>query len=223
MSQDATDGRSWLYKFYSLFIRFLFRVMFRLSVRGMENIPRRGGAIVAPNHSSFLDPPLIGSIVRRKLGFMAKKELFTMPVVSHFLTVSGSIPVDRTGFSADAVRDMIRRLKAGEALGIFPEGTRTRTGKPGKPRRGVGIVAVTADVPIVPCRITGTFRAVPLLSKITVEFLPPFAPAEIAADSKKEHYSLVSERIMNDITKLRINRDGRYTAPAISNHAKEEY
>ena len=222
MSRDDHDGRSWLYKFYSAIIRGMFRVIFRLSIKGMENIPRQGGVVIAPNHSSFLDPPLIGSIVRRKLGFMAKKELFIMPVASHFLKVSGSIPVDRTGFSADAVRGMIRRLEAGEALGIFPEGTRTRTGQPGKPRRGVGIVAVTAGVPIVPCLIKGTFKAIPFLSKITVRFLPPFSPDEIQAENKKDHYLLVSERIMHDIAKLRMTSNTNVEEQTLSIHPKEE-
>lgn len=222
MSSEAYDGRSGLYKFYQSIIIFLFKVIFRLSVHGMENIPAKGGVIIAPNHSSFLDPPLIGSIVPRKLGFMAKKELFTMPVASHFLKVSGSIPVDRTGFSADAVREMIRRLESGEALGIFPEGTRTRTGRIGTPRRGVGIVAVTAGAPIVPCLIEGTFKAKPFLSKITVRFLPQFSPDEFQAESKKDHYLLVSERIMHDITKLRENRNNNIAGQTLSNNPKED-
>ena len=104
---------------------------------------------------------------------------------------------------------MIRHLKKGKAVVIFPEGTRTKTGRLGKAKIGVGMAAVITDVPVVPCLIDGSFRVKPFISKITIHFMPSFKPCEIEAQTKKDHYLLVSERIMYDIGKL-IEKCGQY-------------
>ena len=102
----------------------------------------------------------------------------------------------------EAMCSLIKRLKDGWAFTVFPEGTRTKTGKFGSPKKGVGMIAVMADVPVVPCWIEGSYKAKPFVSKITLHFLPPFKPSEIKAETKKDHYLLVSERIMYDIIKF---------------------
>jgi 1-acyl-sn-glycerol-3-phosphate acyltransferase len=93
-------------------------------------------------------------------------------------------------------------VKLGENFVIFPEGTRTKTGEFGEPKNGAGMAAVMAGVPVVPCWIEGSFRPKFFRSRITFHFLPPFHPEEIKAETKKDHYSLVSRRIMYDINRL---------------------
>lgn len=177
----------------------IFKILFRISVKGIENIPTSGGVIIASNHAAFVDPPCVGATVPREMTFFAKKELFSIPVVREFITYTNSIPVDRRGYSRGALKEIIERLKNGWAVLIFPEGTRTRTGEFLEPKSGAGMAAVMADVPVVPCWIEGSLNAKPFISKITLHFLPPFNPSEIEANTRKEHYLLVSERIMYDI------------------------
>ncbi|GAG52855.1 unnamed protein product [marine sediment metagenome] len=164
-----------------------------------------------------MDPPFIGSIVPREMSFLAKKELFPIPIVNLFLFVSKSIAIDRQGFSRMALKEMIQKLKEGRGLMLFPEGTRTKTGELGKPKLGVGMCAIMADVPVVPCYIEGSFRAKPFLTKTTIHFLPMFNPKEIEAPTKKLHYLLVSERIIYDIGKLQkkqmaLHREAKYNS-----------
>ena len=183
-----------LYRITQFFTFIFFKVFFRISYEGLENIPLEGGVIIAPNHASLLDPTAVGGVIPREVSHMAKKELFSIPFVKQLLTVSKSIKVDRGGFTKTTITQIIKHLKQGRAFNIFPEGTRTRTGKFGQPKKGVGMIAVTADVPIVPCWIEGSYKPKPFISKITLHFLPPIIPSEIKAKTKKDHYLLVSEK-----------------------------
>ena len=179
------------------------KLFFRLSWEGTENIPKEGGVIIASNHASYVDPPCVGAVVPREASFFAKKEIFSIPVIGRIISyVGNTIPVDRRGFNADSFREMLKRLKGGWAVVIFPEGTRTRNGEFLKTKEGAGMAAVHANVPVVPCWVEGSFRAKPFRSKITLHFLPPFMPGDIHANTRKEHYLLVSERIMSDIKNL---------------------
>lgn len=187
----------------------LYRMVFRISWEGMENVPLEGGIILAPNHASTLDPPAIGCILPRMISFIAKKELFTIPFIRQLLLTSQSIPIDRGGYTRDTIKAVISRLKSGSCFIIFPEGTRTKTGAFCPPKKGIGMLAVQADVPVVPCLIEGTFHATPFKSRITIHFLPPFKPSETKAETKKAHYLLVSEKIMCDISSLSKSHYGR--------------
>lgn len=182
--------------------RLILRLLFRIRADGIENIPGEGGVIIASNHASFADPPSLGCVIPREISYFAKKELFRVPVVGPFIAWANGVPVDREGDSARALKDIIRRLKDGWAVLVFPEGTRTKTGEFGEPKSGAGMAAVMAGVPVVPCWIEGSYRAKLFRSKITIHFLPAFHPEEIVAETKKEHYSLVSKRIMCDIMRF---------------------
>ncbi len=203
------NSRSLSYRITQFFTFVFFKVFFRISYEGLENVPLEGGVIIAPNHASLFDPLAIGGVIPREVSHVAKKELFSVPLVKQLLKISKSIRVDRGGYTKGTIIQVIKLLKEGQAFNIFPEGTRTRTGKFGKPKKGVGMIAVMADVPIVPCWIEGSYKAKPFISKITLHFLPPIKPSEIKAETKKEHYLLVSEKIMCDITKLYNMHNGR--------------
>lgn len=199
------------------FITFLIlKLLFRIRATGMENIPREGGVIIASNHASLADPPSLGCILPREVSYFAKVELLRVPLVGAFIAWANGIWVDREGDSAGSLKEMIRRLKNGWAVIVFPEGTRTKNGEFGEAKSGAGMAAVMAGVPVVPCWIEGSFRAKFFHSRITLHFLPPFHPEEITAETKKEHYLLVSKRIMYDINRL------YNTQMAVRNQAKSK-
>ncbi len=198
-----------LYWFFKTSTYIIYRLLFRIEATGLENIPAEGGCVIAPNHASMLDPPAVGSIIPREVSFMAKTELFRVPVLAQFLRYVRTIPVDRGGNSTAALKTMIEKLQSGRPTIIFPEGTRTKTGDFLEPKKGVGMITTMADVPIIPCWVEGSFRAKPFVSKIRLHFMPPFNPGDIEAPTKKDHYLLVSKRIMCDIKRLQEKHHGR--------------
>lgn len=200
--EQGNRKRRRTYQFAQFVTRMILHVLFRIRVEGMENIPREGGCIIASNHASLVDPPGLGCVIPREISYFAKKELFKVPVVGPFIAWANGVSVDREGGGATALKEMVRRLQDGWAILVFPEGTRTKTGEFGEPKSGAGMAAVMAGVPVVPCWVEGSFGAKPFRSRITFHFLPPFHPEEIRAESKKDHYLLVSRRIMYDISKL---------------------
>jgi len=132
-------------------------VWFRLRRTGRAHIPA-GGVILASNHRGFLDPFVIGCCVRRPIYFVAKSELFQNRVVGWFLNCLGAFPIRRGESDEESVKTALALLERGEAVVIFPEGTRHRTGPLNEPKRGVGRLALESGAPVVPIAITGTER-----------------------------------------------------------------
>ena len=141
-----------------ILFRSYFRLLFRYRVEGLEHVPRTGGVLLVANHASYHDPPLVGCALPRPVHFMAKAELFRIPVLRSVLPKVGAFPVQRGGFDRGAVRRAIELLKAGEAVCLFPEGTRSRDGRLLPFQRGAGLIAVQAGVPVVPIGLIGTFK-----------------------------------------------------------------
>ncbi|MGY6019231.1 lysophospholipid acyltransferase family protein [Streptomyces spinosirectus] len=146
----------------------LLRLFFRPRIEGLDNVPAEGPAIVAGNHLSFSDHFLMPAMLKRRITFLAKKEYFTGPGVKGRLTAAffrsaGQIPVDRTGKEAGqaAIREGLGVLGKGELLGIYPEGTRSHDGRLYKGKVGVAVMALKAQVPVIPCAMIGTFEAQP--------------------------------------------------------------
>ena len=188
--------------FLFLLIRFIYRSLFsifcRAEVVGTQNIPQTGGVIIAPNHISLADPPLTASYIKRPLFFMAKKELFNIPFFGRLISMTNAFPVDRNKQDIAAFRTAIKVLKEGNALLIFPEGTRSRDGQIGKARSGIAMIAAEANVPVVPVRITNSNNALKL-AKVKIVYgipiLPPLA-------GTKETYRKFAEQIIEEIKKL---------------------
>jgi len=139
----------------------LLRLGYGLEVRGQEYVPRHGACIVASNHVSFLDPLVVGAACPRRLTFMARNTLFASPLLRWWLRGVGAISVRRGEADLSAIRSAIQRLRAGEPLALFPEGGRQFSGRLGSAKRGVGLLALTARVPIIPMYVRGTFEALP--------------------------------------------------------------
>ena len=139
------------------FLQPLFHVWFRLARIGREHIPAQGPVILASNHRSFLDPFVIAVMVRRPIYFVAKKELFLFhPVVSWILSALGAFPIDRGASDQEAMATARGILERGDVVLMFPEGTRVRPGSLGRPKRGVGRLALETGAPVVPVAVIGT-------------------------------------------------------------------
>ena len=167
----------------------LLTVAFRPSISGVHHVPRRGPAVLASNHVSYLDWLFLPLVVRlRRIVFLAKLEYFTRPGVKgrlllYFFTATGQVPIDRAeaDAAAAALRTAQRLLGEGRLVGIFPEGTRSRDGRLYRGRTGVARLAAETGVPVVPCATVGVFHIappgarVPRLRKVAVKFGEPMA------------------------------------------------
>ena len=192
-------------------VKFIFRVFFKtfydFRVEGLENIPKTGALIIAGNHLSNADPPAIGAFAGlvRDSRFMAKKELFEIPVVGWFFRDCGYISVDRKRAIGDfgALEGSIKALQAGESIVMFPEGTRSQTGQPQKPKSGIGFLVYKTGAPVLPVKITGTF-GFPWVRKIRVKIGQPFTLQKDPNAEPKAQYKQFANEIMEKISSITI-------------------
>ena len=175
----------WLYDAASGTIKIMMMTIWRARATGVENVPKTGPLIIACNHMSYLDPPGMGCFVPRRISFMAKKELFDIPILGAAIAGVGAYPVDRKGSARSAIKKSLEVLKAGGAVGIFPEGTRNLSGEV-EPQVGAALLASLSKAPVVPACIIGSDRALKF-PKIKVAFGPPLRLPE---DRKATHDDL---------------------------------
>jgi 1-acyl-sn-glycerol-3-phosphate acyltransferase len=197
-----------LYAILKPIARTLGTLLFRLERRGAEHVPARGAVLLVANHSSFLDPPLVGSVAPRPVSFMAKEELFRVPGLGLLIRNLNARPVRREGADAGALRTALRILKEDGALLMFPEGTRGPEGTLREPKPGAGMLAVLSGAAVVPVFINGSGRAwprgqtLPRPAKVTVTFGPPRVFARRDANGHKTDYEMVSREMMAAIGQL---------------------
>ncbi|MTV47436.1 1-acylglycerol-3-phosphate O-acyltransferase [Heliobacillus mobilis] len=141
---------SFMYRFIRGMLIFFFARICRWRLQGLENVPKDGPIIMAFNHASNWDPMILVCASPRKVHFMAKKELFEVPFVSYIVNLAGSYPVDRSKMGRQALKMSIDILNQGKVIGIFPEGTRSKTGEMGEAKAGTVMIAAKAGAPIVP-------------------------------------------------------------------------
>jgi CMP/dCMP kinase len=207
---DAPVWRpSWFYAVLKVLALAIMRVFFRLESRGRDNIPATGPVLLVANHSSVLDPPLVGGSARRQLCFLAKAELFRVPLFGGLIRRLNASPIRREGADPTALRTAMRVLEGGGALLIFPEGTRGEEGVVRAAKTGAGMLAVLSGAPVVPVYVRGSGRAwprgrrLPRPAKVSVTFGEPFKfPAERGADRKRQ-YEVASREMMEAIMRLR--------------------
>ena len=145
-----------IYAFLRATLGFYFFTVKGLKCEGVENIPKTGAVIVAPNHKSNFDPPVIGICSPRIVHYMAKEELFKNPAFAAVLRFFGTFPVKRGSIDRTAIRQAMREIKNGEPLGIFPEGTRIKGNKIGRFHDGMASLALMTGTPILPVAVIGT-------------------------------------------------------------------
>lgn len=187
----------YLYHIGKALLSILFKVIFRLSVKGKENFPKHEGVLLCSNHMSNFDPPILGVAAPRIVRFMAKQELFKNPFLNWLLTSIGGFPVKRGLADKQALRKGLDFLNSGEVIGIFPEGTRSKTGELGKGLAGAGFFALRSNAVVIPCAIIGNYRP---FRKMKVVFGEPinFTKLKNEKASAKE----ATEVIMNEIQQL---------------------
>ena len=192
------------------FVYFCLLLKYRMRVSGREHVPARGGAVIAANHCSYLDPPVMaGCSNRRIVHFMARDTLFSNPVARWFFPRVGVIALDRTKGDLGALKKAIATLKDGHVIGLFPEGTRSPDGQMREAKGGIGFLIAKGDVPVVPLYISGTFAAFPKGAdklrpgRLVARFGPPISPDEIrAAMPAKNDYEAVGALVMSRIRAL---------------------
>jgi 1-acyl-sn-glycerol-3-phosphate acyltransferase len=199
----------WIYWFGWMSFGAAYRTLFGMRVIGGENLITEGPVLVASNHQSFLDPPLIGNLYKDEMAYLARKTLFT-GLGKWLYTKWNAIPVDQDRPDMASLKTIIRLLKEGRRVLVFPEGERTETGQLGEAAPGIGLVAVKSGAPIQPVRISGAREALPRgsarirFSRITVTVGKPIhlTPQEIKDAQGKEGYNRIAKRIMEEIRAL---------------------
>lgn len=200
--------------------RLLYATYFRWRVYHPERVPLTGGVILASNHLSFLDPPLVGAGVKRGINYMARKTLFRYPGIGALLRSWNAVPVDRDGGSASGLKEILDRLKRGGAIIMFPEGTRSVNGRLQPARSGIGLAIIKSSAPVVPVRVFGTFEAygkgvtIPRPHRVVVKYGEPMLFAALRAEAKtcskdrlKTIYQEVADDLMAVIGKIQPCRD----------------
>lgn len=196
--------------FYNL-AKLLARMMFSMRVIHQERMVESGPLLIAVNHSSFFDPPLAGICSKRGVYYLARKTLLKWPFFGPLFPAMNVIPVERDGNDMSALREVIKKVKDGNAVLLFPEGTRSVDGNLQPARAGIGLVIAKTGAPVLPMRIFGAYEAFPKnarrfqLSQITVVIGEPiyFSEEEISHTSR-ETYQVLSNRVMEAIGALKL-------------------
>ncbi len=195
--------------------RLMYATYFRWRVFNPEHVPAQGGVILASNHASFLDPPLVGSGLKRDINYLARESLFRYPGIGALLRSWNAVPVDRDGGGARGLRAILDRLLAGGGIILFPEGTRTKDGRLQPARSGIGLTVIKSTAPVVPVRVFGTYEAygrhltLPRPHRVIVKYGRPLDFEKLRAEAKtcdkarlKEIYQQVADEIMAAISRL---------------------
>jgi 1-acyl-sn-glycerol-3-phosphate acyltransferase len=198
------------------FVRFVFATYFRWRVFDPERVPTEGPVILAANHASFIDPPLVGAPLHRVVNFLARDTLFRFPGIGRLLRSWNCVPLDRESGGPGGLKGVLDRLRAGGIVLLFPEGTRTADGQLQPARSGIGLVVIKSTAPVVPVRVFGTFEAYarhhrfPRPHQITLKYGKPLQFAGLRAEAEicnkarlKEIYQQVANEIMAAIAQLK--------------------
>lgn len=186
-----------LYRFCRFIVRTLFILLYRLEAQGISNIPLEGPVILCSNHKSLQDPITLGAWVPRKVHYMAKAELFRIPLFGPLIKAVGAFPVKRGGVSKEAIRTAINLLQEGKVMGIFPEGTRNESLGMGK--RGAVSMAIRARAFVVPVALVGNYR---IFRKMKAIYGAPIDMAPYAEAGTAESMEAATDLIMSRIREM---------------------
>lgn len=188
------------YAFSRGLVRLVLRAGWHLTVVGAERVPLTGPLIVACNHVSYFDPPALGAAAPRPIRYMAKTELFKLPLLGPMIAALGAYPVDRSRGDVAAIKRSLDVLKTGAALGIFPEGTRNPTGSI-PPQSGVALLAVLSGATVLPAYVDGTADP-KRFGRITVVFGDPLQFTR-TQKARREDLAKHTDEIMTRVFELR--------------------
>lgn len=199
--------KSKLYRFVIIIIRPFVRILYGLKVYGIENIPKSGGYIICPNHTSNADPVLLAITFPRQIYFMAKKELFKNKVLGKLFKMVGAFPVERGKGDTSAINTAEKVLNNGEQLGLFIEGTRSKIGDFLRPKTGCAMIAYKTKVPILPVCITGANEfQVKAFKKNVITIGVPIYPKDLnVSEGSGKEFREASRLIMKNIKDLAPN------------------
>ena len=197
----------WFYYVARVIVRGLLKLLTHCRVEGRKNIPSQGPLLIVANHLSLADPPLLGVSLSRKVMFMAKKELFRSRVIGYFFGSFGAFPVDRRQLNRQALRQAGQILADDLALVMFPEGTRSRSGRLRPAFSGPALIAMRSGAPILPVGIIGTgkIRGLTWLlhrPRITVNIGRPFYLPAVSSKLTKAKLSELTDFMMGHIAEL---------------------
>jgi 1-acyl-sn-glycerol-3-phosphate acyltransferase len=207
--------RNAYWRFFQFIMQSVFCFWMGYRARGLEHLPE-GGALLLINHQSFLDPLLVGLPFERPVSYLARDNLFHVPVVGHILQNTYVIPINRKAASTASIREAIRRIDHGFYVGIFPEGTRSRDGRVGELKPGFLSLIRRTDVPVIPVGVAGAFEAFPkgtpfpLPGRVRVVIGKPFDREKLAEFSKEQEPELlnhVRDRIVACVKEAQTWRD----------------
>lgn len=186
-----------IYWFGWFIFKVIFEIVYRREITGLNNLPKSGPYILAANHLSNIDPPLVGTCLHKQIYFIAKKELFEIPVFGWLISHTNAFPVDRGSSDIGALKNALKILSSGKILLVFPEGTRNKPGKIRKLKNGVAMLAVSANVPVVPVAIINSDK-LSRFKKLKVKFGAPLT------FNSNEDYGSNTNKIMAEIERLSI-------------------
>ena len=193
-----------MYFYYILrfIVSIIFRIIFRLEIRGRENIAEIGRLVLCSNHISLLDPIILAIAVPRPISFMAKKELFYNKILSKLIHSLGAFPVDREGSDLSAIKTSFRILKEEKILGIFPEGTRVHEMNLDNAKPGIGLISIKSKSPVIPIFIESKYR---LFSRVKIKIGEPiYFDDYYDRRLTTEDYRDISKDILKSIYSLKI-------------------
>jgi 1-acyl-sn-glycerol-3-phosphate acyltransferase len=185
-----------LYRSCRAGFRGFFRLIFRWEVIGVENIPAQGGIVLCTNHTSNWDPPFVGSPLTRMVHFMAKAELFSIPVFGWGIRKVGAFPVKRGGVSKESIKLALQLLKDGNILAVFPEGSRSNAGGMGK--KGAAMLALKSGATVIPAAIIGGYKP---FRRTSVIYGKPVDLSEFEQGGS-EQLEAATEKILMTIRKM---------------------
>jgi 1-acyl-sn-glycerol-3-phosphate acyltransferase len=186
---------------------------FQVRCWGRENFPRTGGALVCSNHQSFLDPVVIGNSSSRPINYLARKSLFQFGPLGWLLDFVNTIPVEREGFGVGGIRETLRRLKRGEMVLLFPEGTRCSDGQIQPFKQGFSAIARRSRVALVPVGVDGAYDAwprserLPQFQQVRVVVGKPLSPELVESLDDEQLLEELSRRVIDCIAQARQQRD----------------
>jgi 1-acyl-sn-glycerol-3-phosphate acyltransferase len=195
----------------------IIKLLMKVRVYGEENFPEPP-FIITSNHTSLMDPPIVGLACRKyPVNFMAKQELFDAPVIGEWTKRVKCIPVDRGKNSIRGIKEAIRRIKRGSVIGVFPEGTRSVNGDLQEAKTGTGFLIIKANVPVVPVYVYGSSEAFPkgkglkVGTRVGAIVGEPMMPKEFSSmrDKGKEGYEAVSNMVMERIAELKSRKSNK--------------